>query len=84
MKSNRPPNESPLPAGEGWVRENFHMPPTSVATANPIAIPASTVIPALSRHSRPHSVIPAKAGIHAPAYRHAGVNRGSGFRPAPE
>ena len=29
-------------------------------------------------------VIPAKAGIHTPAYRHAEGYRGSEFRPAPE
>ena len=30
------------------------------------------------------TVIPAQAGIHPPAYRWAGTNRGSGFRPSPE
>ena len=37
------------------------------------------------RYITPHNhiVIPAKAGIHTPAYCHAGANRGSGFRPAP-
>ena len=48
-------------------------------------IPASpTAIPTPFRHSRPHSVIPAKVGIHAPAFRDAHAYRGSGFRPAPE
>ena len=32
----------------------------------------------------PPTVIPAPAGIHTPAYRHAGDYRGSEFRPAPE
>ena len=43
------------------------------------------VIPALpSRHFHSLTVIPAKAGIHTPAWRHTGDYRGSGFRPAPE
>ena len=47
----RPPGTSPLPAGEGWVREKRHRPPTPYDTAQP------------HRHSAP-TVTPAKAGIH--------------------
>ena len=41
------------------------------------------IIPAICHHPAP-TVIPAKAGIHTPACRYAGIYRGSGFRPAPE
>ena len=46
--------------------------------------PVYPSFPSLVRHSQAPTVIPAKAGIHPPAYRYAGTNRGSGFRPAPE
>ena len=42
----------PLPAGEGWVREKRPHTPTPYHAAQP------------HRHSRPPTVIPAKAGIH--------------------
>ena len=55
------PPESPLPAGEGWVRESRCHPTTLYDARQP------------HRHSRPQSVIPAsqsvipaKAGIHPP------------------
>ena len=61
-------------------------PLTVIPAAAPTVIPPPlTVIPATSSPSFPApTVIPAKAGIHTPAYRYAGTYRGSGFRPAPE
>ena len=55
------------------------MPPNLIVI--PAAIPS---FPPQHRHSHPNTVIPAKAGIHTPAYRYPEENRGSGFRPAPE
>ena len=55
---NRVPAVSPLPAGEGWVRESRHKPPT------PLVIPAISVIPALSPgRGKPGFWIPACAGM---------------------
>ena len=56
---------------------SFTARPIPLYLYRPTLIPAApTVIPALTpsfppllRHSRPYSVIPAKAGIHAPDYR---------------
>ena len=70
------PPESPLPAGEGWVREKRGAPPSAISRTCP------TVIPALHRHSRPFPVIPAKAGIHPPLSDKPGLTGvpGSGRR----
>ena len=72
-KPNPPPNKSPLPAGEGWVREKRPTPPTPAATTTITHCPA--IIPAPpSRHSResgnPHPAVslrPDTPGFWIPA-----------------
>ena len=81
--SIRPPGPGPLPAGEGWVRERRHTPPTPATP--PPTHPSFPAAPP-HRHSRESGNPPLKARrlprtSAARLHRHSGVGRNPEPRP---
>ena len=83
------PSPNPLPLGEGFSLGGglgFVVMAPGFVMRGRGARPGAPTLFGNQRHITPPNppVIPAKAGIHPPAFPQFGANRGSGFRPAPE